>query len=200
MTSSLATLELASSSSFPASSSSSSFVDDAPNGLGTPNALDGFPLLIADVEPNGLGVPKAEPAILGAPNALLLLLIPPPNPLVPVVEKPEELPNPPLEDPKPLTVVVPPNPDAGFEPADPNGEFSDEANADNPEEANAEVEVMSLGDLGVGFSAIGDLARPNGEAVEVFAKPVLVVDVDGACRLVDEGFSSPVESVGISCV
>lgn len=165
--------------------------------MGTPKLLDPVPPLIADAEPNGFGVPNPVPPSLDVPNTLLLLA-PLPKPVVLVVENAEVLPNPPLEDPNPPLVCVPPNPDVGLELADPNGDFSEEANADNPEEANAEVEVVSV-KLEVGFSAVGDFARPNGDADEVFAKPDVVVDVDCGCRLVEDGVSSVFELVVALC-
>ena len=126
--------------------------EDVLNGLGTlpPNALE---------PPKGFGAPK--------------LRDPPPNPAVLAEPNPAELPNPPLADPKPPEVCPPPKPpapcgDLELDAAS-NGDLPEEAKADRPEAANAELEVALPGSGD--FSLDRDLGWPNGEAIEAFAKP-----------------------------
>jgi hypothetical protein len=99
-----------------------------------------------------------------------------PNPLLVVVEA------------NPLELVVPPNP-VEVEPTAPNGDFSELAKADKPEDLKA------LGSAGLlteeRVDCLGEAKLPNGDAVDALANPLGGVDVrDGSSNAVDVVCSS----------
>jgi hypothetical protein len=81
------------------------------------------------------------------------------------------------------------------------GDFSDEANADKPEEANADIEVALLEgcieDPALFSGDLGDLKVANGDAVDALAKP----DETGTCAFGDcsDGEASAAAAAGFSC-
>lgn len=105
--------------------------------------------------------------------------------------KPEPEPNPELEaNPKPDCTLVSeaPNPTLGLavEPAAPKGEFSDLANADIPDEANADGTVcvsLSASDFGAStlssFGSLDEPKVPNGEMADLLPNP----EIEGACEM-----------------
>jgi hypothetical protein len=164
----------------------------------------GAPLEPANEEiplPKGLGAPKELPP----PNPVFAPKPPPePKPVAGLLAKAEPLPK--VDEPPPKPELVPPAKPPLLLVAEaeaPNGDFSEDAKADKPEEAKAEVDVVVVV-LEDGFSGdFGDLKLPKGEAADVFANPddrgmvdvescgsaevVLVVDLPGCESVVDVG-------------
>jgi hypothetical protein len=170
--------ELAASSfRFPFSSSSSDF----------PRGLDEEPLPMIPVEPpdgRKLEGPAFEPPNPD-PSAL-------PNPVPPRLPVPDavfaakgDAPRKPEDEPKPLLSLGPKDPNPEPEPGPeeplrfPNGDFEELANAESPDDANAEDDVCCFSwaagsGSDVGFTVGGDLddARdPKGDRAEVLANP-----------------------------
>jgi hypothetical protein len=197
------------------SSPSSSSLSPSSSCAGAPNAFaeDTPPNVVA--EPGAAKLDKPPPSGLGPPNPPTLPSVPPrlepPKPPKPDEPSPPKLdevltakgdvPPKPLDDPKPPVVcsgdASDPKPLDALAELLPNvekGDFSKVENAERPDDANAEVEV-------VGFSACCSIAFPNdasaargdldlenvakGEAVAVFAKPELGLTYrwDSVCRL-----------------